>query len=210
MDALQLLKKDHRTVNALFKEFEALGDRAGKTKKKIVEKIIRELSVHAAIEEMVFYPAIRATAAKVEADEADDDVLEAIEEHHIVKWTLSELEKLEPEDERFEAKVTVLIESVRHHVKEEEEDLFKKVKQLFEPQELLALGEAMEAAKKMAPTRPHPRAPDHPPGNLVAGAVSAVLDRGREVVLEAVRGAADKMRGRNKDGAASKDQASVH
>lgn len=210
MDALQLLKKDHRTVNALFKEFEALGDRAGKAKKKVVEKIIRELSVHAAVEETVFYPAIRATAAKVEADEADDDVLEALEEHHIVKWTLSELEKLGPDDERFEAKVTVLIESVRHHVKEEEEDLFPKVRQLFEPQELKALGEAMEAAKKVAPTRPHPRAPDQPPGNLVAGAVSAVLDRGREVVMDAVRGATNKMRGRSKGSAPDKHQASVH
>ena len=192
MDALTLLKKDHKTVEALFKQFEQLGDRAVKARKKIVEKIILELSIHVAVEETVFYPAIRATAKKVDADEADDEILEALEEHHIVKWTLSELEKMSGDDERFEAKVTVLIESVRHHVKEEEQDLFKSVRKLFAPEELKALGQAMEKAKKLAPTHPHPRAPDQPPGNLVMGAVSAVLDRG----MDAVKNAASRVRGK--------------
>ena len=202
MDAIKLLKQDHKTVEALFKEFEGLGDRATKAKRKVVDKIIRELSIHAAIEETVFYPAIRATAKKVEADEPDDDVLEALEEHHIVKWTLSELEKIGPDDERFDAKVTVLMESVRHHVKEEEQDMFPEVKKLFEPEELKALGEALEAAKKTAPTHPHPRAPDQPPGNMVVGAVSAVIDRG----VDAVRGMAKKVRGNKSESS----EAGVH
>src|SRR6266480_4135544 len=108
MNALKLLKDDHRTVEALFKRFEQAGDRAHKTKRGIVDKIVEELSVHAAIEEQVLYP-----AARKAVPEADDNVLEALEEHHVVKWTLSELEGMDPTDERFGPKVTVLIESVR-------------------------------------------------------------------------------------------------
>lgn len=192
MDAVTLLKQDHKTVKGLFKQFEKFGEGASKARKKIVDRIIRELSIHAAIEETLFYPAVRATAETVELEEADDLILEALEEHHIVKWTLSELQKMSADDERFEAKVTVLMESVRHHVEEEEEDLFPKVRKMFAPEELKALGEAMEQAKKLAATRPHPRAPDQAPGNLVAGAVSAVLDRGLDVVKQA----AFRMRGK--------------
>jgi hemerythrin superfamily protein len=79
MDAITLLKADHKTVEGLFKKFEKAGDNAFKTKRDLVDKIIEELSVHAAIEEAVFYPAVR------EADEEiEDDVLESLEEHHIV------------------------------------------------------------------------------------------------------------------------------
>src|SRR6266511_4156089 len=112
MDAISLLKDDHKTVEALFKKFERAGERAHKTKRKIVDQIIAELSVHAAIEEQAFYPTTRTRVKAVE-----DEVLESLEEHHIVKWTLSELENMDAEDERFDAKVAVLIESVRHHVK---------------------------------------------------------------------------------------------
>ena len=174
MDALSLLRKDHRTVEALFKQFEK-----GKgNKREIVKRIIKELAVHAAIEEQVFYPAVRkASQDASRRDDAEDMVLEALEEHHIVKWTLDELAKMTPADERFEAKVTVLIESVRHHVKEEQDDLFPKVQRLFEPAELRELGRLLEKGKKTAPSRPHPRAPDAPPGNLVAGSMAAMADR---------------------------------
>lgn len=186
MDAIALLKQDHRTVEGLFKQFEALTDRAPKSKKKIVEKIIRELAIHSAVEETLFYPAVRAAAKLQEtraAEAAGDLVLESLEEHHIVKWTLAELEKMSAEDERFEAKVTVLMESVRHHVEEEEQDLFPKAQRLLKDQ-LEDLGERMGKAKKLAPTRPHPRAPDSPPGNLVAGTVAAMADRGRDLVRD--------------------------
>lgn len=115
VNAIQLLKDDHREVEDLFKKFEKLGPRAFKRRSDIVGKIIEALSTHAAIEEQVLYPQVREMVP-----DADADVLEALEEHHIVKWTLSELETMDPQDERFEAKVTVLMESVRHHVKEEE------------------------------------------------------------------------------------------
>jgi hemerythrin superfamily protein len=175
MEATKLLRQDHQTVEKLFKRFEQAGDRAYKSKRKIVDDVIRELSIHAAIEEQVFYPGVRAAAKKQE-----DLVLESLEEHHIVKWVLSELEGMDPKDERFDAKVTVLIENVRHHVKEEEQEMFPSVRKALSRKELEELGERLQQAKAAAPTRPHPRSPDEPPGNLVAGPVAAVLDAGKD------------------------------
>jgi hemerythrin superfamily protein len=189
MDAIALLVRDHKEVEQLFRQFEKLTERAQKSKQKIVAKIIRELAVHAAIEEMLFYPAVRTAALKANSrslKEAADTVLESLEEHHVVKWTLSELEKMKPEEERFDAKVQVLMESVRHHVEEEQEELFPKVRKLFDAEVLEQLGERMQKAKKLAPTRPHPRAPDQPPGNMVAGTVAAVMDRAKDMVRDGV------------------------
>src|ERR1700722_494466 len=123
MDAITQLKADHKAVEALFKRFEKAGDGARAAKGDIADRIIEELSVHAAIEEQVFYPSVRR-----EVEGVEDQVLESLEEHHIAKWVLSELDGMDPSDERFDAKVTVLIESVRHHVEEEEQDLFPAVR----------------------------------------------------------------------------------
>jgi hemerythrin superfamily protein len=172
MDAISLLKDDHKSVERLFKRYESAGDRALVQKLDIVDRIIEELAAHAAIEELIFYPVARATVPKTE-----DIALESLEEHHIVKWVLSELETMSPEDERFDAKVTVLIENVRHHVKEEENDFFPKVRNELGRGALGELGDAMEAAKKAAPTHAHPRSPDAPPGNLVIGTAAGVADR---------------------------------
>ena len=172
MDAITLLKNDHKTVEKLFKAFEKAGPRAKKAKAETVQSIIRELSVHAAIEEQIFYPAIRA-----EVPDTESEVLESLEEHHIVKWVLSELEDMDPDAERFDAKVTVLIENVRHHVEEEETELFPEVRAALGRKRLGEIGDSMEAAKKTAPTRPHPRAADTPPSNLVSGAVAGVVDK---------------------------------
>lgn len=187
MDAIALLQHDHDEVEQLFRRFEKLTERAHKSKQKIVTSFIRELAIHAAIEEMFFYPAVRAAALKASVrtlKEAADTVLESLEEHHVVKWTLSELEKMKPEDERFDAKVTVLMESVRHHVEEEQDELFPKVRRLLGQEALKQLGERMERAKKLAPTRPHPRAPDSPPGNLVSGTMAAVMDRAKDALRD--------------------------
>ena len=192
MDAIALLTRDHQEVDRLFKQFEKLTDRAQKSKQKLVMKMIRELAIHSAVEEMLFYPAVRTAALKASTrigQAAADSVLESLEEHHIVKWTLAELEKMKPEDERFDAKVTVLMESVRHHVEEEQEELFPKARKLLGAKLLEELGTRMEKAKKIAPTRPHPRSPDSPPGNIAAGAMAAVMDRGKDMV----RSAAQKM-----------------
>ncbi|MGH9036222.1 MAG: hemerythrin domain-containing protein [Acidimicrobiia bacterium] len=185
MDAITLLKKDHRTVENLFKRFEKLGERAKKSKQDVVERIIKELSIHAAIEEAVFYPAIRSA---VDDKKIDDLVLEALEEHHVAKWLLSELDGMSPDHERFDAKVMVLIESVRHHVEEEEQELFPKVAKAFDKARLNELGDALAEAKRVVPTRPHPRMPDEPPGNILgapgAALVDKALDAGRKLVRE--------------------------
>src|SRR3712207_6093968 len=126
-DAITVLRDDHRRVEKLFKEFEKLhkkGDGDTKRKRELVGEVIAELAKHAVIEEQVFYPAVRESV-----EEAEDVVLEGLEEHHIVKWTLSELEGMTGDEERFDAKVMVLMESVRHHVEEEEGEMFPKVRE---------------------------------------------------------------------------------
>ena len=149
MDAIVLLKDDHKTVEQLFKRFEKAGERAYKEKQHVVEQIIHELTTHAYIEEEIFYP-----AARQDVPETKDHVLESVEEHHVVVWMLSELKDLDPKDERFDAKVTVLIENVRHHVEEEEQEWFPQVREALGRNRLQELGEQMEKAKADAPDDP--------------------------------------------------------
>jgi hemerythrin superfamily protein len=184
MDAIMLLKQDHKTVEGLFRRFEQAGDRAYTTKRRLVDKMIEELSVHSSIEETVFYPATREAR-----QETEDEVLESLEEHHLVKIVLSELESMDPKDERFDAKVTVMMENVRHHVGEEEHELFPQVRSAMGRKELQELGGRLEEARRTAPTRPHPRSPDEPPGNLVATPVAAVLDAAKDAMRKVARGA---------------------
>ena len=181
-DGIALLREDHRAVKKLFKEFSATGERAHATRRRLADKIITELSIHAGIEENVLYPRARAAVPKLE-----DDVLEALEEHHIVKATCAELEKMQPSDERFTAKMTVLIENVKHHIDEEESELFPRLRKAFSRDDLVVMGEDMRAAKHVVPTRPHPGAPDQPPGSLAAAAVAAPVDAARKTVGAAVR-----------------------
>ena len=184
MDAITLLKNDHRDVEKLFKTFERVGERARKTKADVVDAIISELSVHAQAEEQVMYPAIRAAVP-----EAEDMVLESLEEHHIVKWVLSELEDMSPDDERFAAKVTVLIENVRHHIDEEEHDLFPRVRAALSRKQLADLGVMLEQAKKTASKRPHPWAADSPTAGAVTGMVSGAMNRAVSGARHLVEGA---------------------
>ncbi|WP_436498723.1 hemerythrin domain-containing protein [Actinokineospora sp. HUAS TT18] len=148
-DAIVLLKDDHKTVEKLFKEFEAAGKDAHAEKQRIVNTIIEELTTHAYIEEELFYP----TARKA-APDTSDHVLESVEEHHVVVWMLSELKDMDPADESFDAKVTVLIENVRHHVEEEEKDWFPKVRSAMGRKDLSELGARMMSAKSDAPRDP--------------------------------------------------------
>jgi len=184
MDAVTLLRNDHKTVEGLFKKFEKAGPNATKTKKDLVEKIIEELSIHAAIEEQVFYPAVRDAMP-----DAREEVLEALEEHHVVKWTLSELDGMDPTDERFTAKVTVLTDLVRHHVEEEEGELFPEVRKAMKRKEL---------EEKVAPTRPHPRAPDTPPANVIVGVAAGAVDRVEDTGKRTVRRVLGRTRGRER------------
>ncbi len=172
MDAITLLKDDHKTLEQLFKRFEKAGPNARVEKRRLVDRMIEELSRHASIEELVFYPAARATVA-----ETDDITLESLEEHHVVKLLLAELNGMDPEHERFDAKVTVLIENVRHHVAEEETEFFPKVRDALSRSDLAEMGETLAAAKATAPTKPRPAAPDEGAAAMVVGTIAGVVDR---------------------------------
>ncbi|HEV7677405.1 MAG TPA: hemerythrin domain-containing protein [Candidatus Dormibacteraeota bacterium] len=179
-DATTVLIQDHRTVDELFKRFEKTTERAHTARRELVDSMIRELSVHAAIEEQVFYP-----RCKAKGKEIKDEILEALEEHHVMKEVLAELEGMPVEHERFGARVTVLIELTRHHVEEEEGELFPHVRKAFSRDELVEMAEELEAVRAVAPTRPHPNAPDEPPANL-ANLGAAAVDRTRDLGDQAV------------------------
>jgi hemerythrin superfamily protein len=116
--ATALLEKQHREVEQLFAT--ALGTEDARIRRETMQEIIRQLTVHTTIEEAIFYPAVRA----LDTEKSNDMVLEAYEEHHVVKTILKELPRLDPKAENFEAKITVLKELVAHHVEEEEKEMF--------------------------------------------------------------------------------------
>lgn len=148
MNATDMLKKQHREVKALFGEAKKA---APARRRKIMDAITEKLASHMAIEEDVFYPAVRAIGTK----KADELVPEAYEEHHVVKLVLGELPDVDLADERFEAKVTVLDELIEHHVEEEEDEMFK-IAQKLGAERLNELAREMEA-KMAETTRPAPR-----------------------------------------------------
>lgn len=121
-DVLQILRDDHEKVKSLFQEFEEAED--SKTKQRICEETLLELKVHAQLEEEVFYPAVR---GEIDEEEIMD---EAVEEHHVAKLLIAELEDMDPDDDQFEAKFTVLGEVIDHHVQEEEGEMFPKVEEM--------------------------------------------------------------------------------
>jgi hemerythrin superfamily protein len=145
VDALKLLKEDHKNVKTLFGEVESLGDRAAAQRKKLFQRIDRELTVHAKIEETIFYPEFRKNAGN---NEEKDEVLEAYEEHKIVKTLIGELEDLDPKDETYRPKLNVLKEMVDHHVKEEEGTMFPMARKIFDKEELNELGDRLMTAKE--------------------------------------------------------------
>jgi hemerythrin superfamily protein len=148
-DAIVLLKNDHKEIRRLFTEFEKAGDSAHATKGKIVDKILELLTVHTYIENEVMYPRVRELLPDLE-----DDVLESYEEHHVADLLTMELAAMKPDAERFTAKTMVLIENVRHHIEEEEQDWFPKVREGLGRKVLQDLGAEMLEAKKRAPRRP--------------------------------------------------------
>lgn len=150
MDALELLKKDHRKVGELFEQFKATEDEA--KHRQLFEQIRGELETHTHIEETVLYPAF------AKHQELKDMVLEAFEEHKQIKTLIREITVLSEGSERFDAKLKVMGEDVEHHVKEEEDELFPKVKKLFDREQLEQLGQELEVAKKQYRTPPQKHA----------------------------------------------------
>ena len=148
-DAIVLLKEDHKRVKKLFKEFQQAGENATARKGKIVSQILEELTVHTYLENEVMYPAVRKALPDL-----DEDVLESYEEHHVADVLCMELFTMNPEDEHFDAKTTVLIESVTHHIEEEEQDWFPKVRAGLSRKELQLLGQTMMDMREKAPRKP--------------------------------------------------------
>jgi len=148
-DAIVLLKNDHKEMRRLFAQFEKAGDNAEATKGQLVKKIIELLTVHTYLENECMYPEVRKLLPDLEAD-----ILESYEEHHVADVLCTELMMLEPGDERFDAKTTVLIESVTHHIEEEEQDWFPKVRAGLGRKQLQEMGAKMEKMRKKAPTSP--------------------------------------------------------
>ena len=179
MDAITTLRNDHRDVEKLFKEVLRTED---ETKlQRLGMEIIKELSIHAAIEEQIFYPAVLQALPREQRA-----LVKSLEAHHAAKSMLAEVDRLTAASDRYKAKLEVLIDNVRHHIEEEEQDLFPKVRNALKPNELEEIGDLLETAKKVAPTKPHPHAPDTPPANLANLAV-AVVDRARTAGEEALR-----------------------
>lgn len=140
IDAIELLTQDHDNVKALFEKYEATGDKAYATKKKLATQICLELTRHATAEEEIFYPAVRAAGG-----DNEDLVDEATVEHASAKELIAQILAMEADDELYDAKVKVLSEQIEHHVEEEEGEMFPRAKKA--KLDLVALGEAIEARK---------------------------------------------------------------
>ncbi|KRF37254.1 hemerythrin domain-containing protein [Nocardioides sp. Soil805] len=148
-DAIVQLKQDHQEIRKAFRRFTEAGENATTRKGQLVDTIIELLTVHTYIENEVMYPRVRELLPELE-----DDVLESYEEHHVADVLVVELAAMKPTDERFDAKTTVLIENVTHHMDEEEQDWFPKVREGLGRKALQEIGEELLAARKKAPTRP--------------------------------------------------------
>ena len=148
-DAIVLLREDHKVVKRLFREFEAAGPNAHVAKGELVAKIIELLTVHTFIENEVMYPEVRKLVPAVESK-----ILESYEEHHVADVLCMELAAMTPDAERFDAKTTVLIESVGHHIEEEESVWFPQVRDALGRNQLQELGEEMLRMREKAPHHP--------------------------------------------------------
>jgi hypothetical protein len=141
MDAIQLLKADHDEMKKLLTELESTTERGVKTRQELFAKVREELTVHEAIEEEIFYPALKVHPKTKEI------TLEAYEEHHVVDMVMAEIEGVPFDDETWGAKFKVMKENIEHHIEEEEREMFKLARDAFEKQDLEELGERMTARK---------------------------------------------------------------
>jgi predicted DNA-binding protein len=144
MDAITMLKTDHDKVKKLLTELESTTERGVKTREELFATIKGELSIHEVIEEEIFYPALKSHP------KAKDIVLEGYEEHHVVDLLMGELESLDVSDETWGAKATVMKENIEHHIEEEEGEMFKQARAVFDRQELEDLGARMAERKTSA------------------------------------------------------------
>lgn len=142
MDVYKLLRQDHETVKAIFKELEETTERALKKRQSLFSELNLELTVHALAEEKFLYPLLK------DADESHELALEAVEEHKVVKKLLKELDNGDKGTEEWAAKLKVLQENVEHHVEEEEGELFKKARKVIDADTAEQLAAEIEAFKE--------------------------------------------------------------
>jgi hemerythrin-like domain-containing protein len=217
MDAISLIKDDHRAVRKLFRDFQKTED--GDDRQALATQIIEELSVHAAVEEQLLYPMLRMLE-----DKSGARVLNALEEHHVAKIVLAELSGMDADDERFAAKMHVLRENIESHIDEEEGELLPVLRRVLARQELTALGEAIVAMKEIAPNQPPTGDPDEPPGDLISPVMDKLSEAGQELLRrltgevqpdededdedldEEAAGTGEKQNGRGEETRAGRDQ----
>jgi hemerythrin superfamily protein len=175
LDLIEAIIVDHRAVEGVFAEIEASGD--SRMRRELVEHVIAELVRHSVAEEQYLYP-----AARKALPDGDEIVDHELEEHAEAEKVMKALENVDETDPKFDELVGKLIEDIRHHLKEEEDDLLPKMREACAAAELTELGKKFERAKKLAPTRPHPSAPDHPPANKIVGPGVGLIDRLRDAL----------------------------
>jgi hemerythrin superfamily protein len=173
MDAIELLSHDHRMVEQLFRDYAAAASEA--QRKGVVDILIRELSKHAALEELMVYP-----LAKQVLEGGASEIDQHLDEHMTVKRLLAELDGMPASDERMTGLVDQLQQAIEEHVREEEGTLFPRLRAATDQQALAELGTALDEGKSTAPTRPHPHAPTEPPALAIAAPVAAIYDRLRD------------------------------
>lgn len=174
-DLIDAIITDHREVESAFAEIEASND--PHTRRELVEHVIAELVRHSVAEEQYLYPTAR--KALPDGDEIADHELE---EHAEAEEIMKALENTEATNPKFDELVTKLIKEIRHHLKEEEGNLLPKLRSTCDEAELRELGQKFEHTKRMAPTRPHPSAPDKPPANKILGPGIGLIDRLRDAL----------------------------
>jgi hemerythrin superfamily protein len=174
-DVVDDIITDHREVEEVFKEIEKTDD--AQQRRELVEHVIAELVRHSVGEEQYVYP----TARRVLPD-GDKVADHELEEHAKAEKVMKQIEKTDTDDQQFDELVRKLMEDIRHHIEDEEGDLLPKLRQACSEADLQELGEKFENAKKMAPTRPHPAAPDRPPANKILGPGAGLIDRMRDAL----------------------------
>jgi len=176
-DLIEAIIDDHREVESVFAELEVRGDE--RSRRELVEHVIAELVRHSVAEEQFLYPTTR--KALPDGDEIADHELE---EHAVAEELMKALDGTDVSDPRFDELLGKLMADVRHHLTEEEADLLPRLRSACDPEELRELGKKFQQSKKIAPTRPHPSAPDRPPANKILGPGVGLIDRMRDALSD--------------------------
>lgn len=175
MDMVAMLTHDHREVEQMFAELERLSPAETDRRRALTEKVITELVRHSVAEEAYLYPAVRDLLPGGDAL-ADREIAQ----HAEAEETMKELERTDVSEERHAVLLSRLMAEIRSHIQEEESELFPRLREAAGPERLAELGRKVQAIKKIAPTRPHPAAPDKPPANKMLNPMTGLVDRMRD------------------------------